>query len=421
MGGSEPASDRQPDGPPPRRMPVRPRELADSRLRATPRGAVARALADPPDRGADDPSIRAAREARESGVRPPRFGAWTLDARCRVHRFAPFAHGDAPDHLHPATRAVAALAARNAIDHDRPRARGAAIPLAALVAAVATGTVAAILAAKGALPSDRRDFLMLAGLLASIALVRPLRTHLAFRHRGFAVAVPLLVLGRCGACGHPLHGSLAIAPVPADRDEGPRCACAECCAVWPHQAAGAPRDDDGRTRTDFPTVTGVDAWRLRRILARAMRAGPSDFRLDDRARPVHIAAFGVDSHGLAAAIAGELANAVRIVAVVFVALFFSGCPLTVIANIVVGSVVGSARTPAPGDAFVATGLVVLCGSILLLAILGAVDRGLRGLVAAELVARRLRKGRCPVCTKELGPREGERKLAECRCCGAAWR
>ena len=421
MGGSEPASDRQPDGPPPRRMPVRPRELADSRLRATPRGAVARALADPPDRGADDPSIRAAREARESGVRPPRFGAWTLDARCRVHRFAPFAHGDAPDHLHPATRAVAALAARNAIDHDRPRARGAAIPIAALVAAVATGTVAAILAAKGALPSDRRDFLMLAGLLASIALVRPLRTHLAFRHRGFAVAVPLLVLGRCGACGHPLHGSPPIAPIPADRDKGPRCACAECGAVWPHQAAGAPRDDYGRTRTDFPTVTGIDAWRLRRLLGHAMRADPSGFRLDDRARPVHVAAFGVESHGVAAAIVGELAGALRFVALAFAALLLAGCPLAVIAGLVNGVLPGASGSATPTDAFVATGLVVLCGSILLLAILGAVDRGLRGIVAAELVVRRLRKGRCPVCTKELGPREGERRLAECRCCGAAWR
>ncbi|MFM1823165.1 MAG: hypothetical protein RI967_1431, partial [Planctomycetota bacterium] len=332
--------------------PVRPRELERAAAAiAAPRGGAGRS-----------PSASSSASSHDaSPVRPPRFGAWTLDARCRVHRFAPFAHGDAPDHLHPATRAVAAVAARGAIDHDRPRARAMAVPVAAIVAALAAGSLAAMLFSSGALSTGNRELLTLAGLLAAVPVARLLRAHVAFRHRGFAVAVPLLVLGRCGACGHPLHGSPALAPVPADGDEGPRCACAECGAIWPHQAAGAPRDDDGRTRTDFPTVTGVDAWRLRRILSRAMRADASDFRRDERSRPFHIASFGVDSHGAAAAAWSESARALRFVAVAFVALFLAGCPIAVIASLVSGIALGPAGVASPSDAFLAVAPVVLCG------------------------------------------------------------
>jgi hypothetical protein len=168
-------------------------------------------------------------------------------------------------------------------------------------------------------------------------------------------------------------------------------------------------------------VTGVDAWRLRRILSRALRADTSDFRRDERSRPFHIASFGVDSHGAAAAAWSESARALRFAAVALAALFLAGCPIAVIASLVSGIALGPAGVASPSDALLAVALVVLCGATILLAIVDAVDRGLRGLVASELVARRLRAGRCPVCTKELDSRGGAHALSECGCCGAAWR
>ncbi len=392
--------------------PVRPRELERAAAAiAAPRGGARR-----PSSVSSSVSSRDA-----SPVRPPRFGAWTLDARCRVHRFAPFAHGDAPDHLHPATRAVAAVAARNAIDHDRPRARAAATPVAALAAALAVGTLAAALEARGAPGPGTRELLAVGGVVAAVVLARLWRAQFAYRHRGFAVAVPLLVLGRCGACGHPLHGSPAIDPIAADGEEGERCACAECGAVWPHQAAGAPRDDDGRTRTDFPTVAGLEAWRVRRMLHDARHADASAFLLDEAGTPVHIAPFGIESHGLVAVAAGEGVRAARGVAISAVALLLAGCPMSIAASIVDGILLGPGGVRSPADAFVGTGAFVLVAAGTFLAAAAIVDRWTRRRYASATAVRRLQRGRCPVCTAELIADGPSPSGVVCRCCGAVWR
>lgn len=351
--------------------------------------------------------------------RIPRFGAWTLDAAGRVHPFAPFAECSAPDPDQPGMRAVAALVAANGIALRRE-----SVPvLSSIAAAVVTGVLVGAVAALSAIVASQQGGTLGGAAFGSITmqipasiavaflLARFFRGHFDARHRARDAAAPILSIGRCGACGFPMRG--ATRWTEGAPDEPARCACVECGAVWPADAASMPRDPAGRSLAEFPSVEGRARRRARRSIFRALRAEPCDFVVDDAGEPRYPVFDAIDPAGV-----------LRLAPTLLAALLMLPC-FGFLALVVPGFVVGLASASAPEDPLVFHVIVAIVTTAVLTAVqvVGApLWRRFRAQRVAGVATARLSKGECACCGMDLPPPAGAAPhLRACSCCGAAWR
>lgn len=383
-----------------------------------------------------DSSIYARRNASQSS------NGLIRDACGRALRFAPFAHAAAPDLGQPGTLAAYAAIASRALGSEKSEAsqsqfmlkRGAW--LVASIVACAGAAIITLFESVVAAPSTGRlaSIVGLSPFLLGITTYIWMRWFFVFRQRAQAATVPLLELGLCAACGHPMRGSTELvdrqpigaqkvgtSAMPNEFAQATLCACSECGARWPLGAASAPYTPDGDPLTiAFPMVEGPARWRSRRALARALRAEPEDFIRDASASLRYIAVGVGRRAGARSPVLDLLIDASFGALCGFAALCFAVmptfCVLGACSNIFRGILPASTAFQSASivaEASLAVSFGILCAA--------ALRRSFRSTEVASRVKAALRARECPVCSAALARMADAPAIQYCTCCGSTWR